>query len=74
MLPFKIDAGKNTRTINVVLIVEAQKIKKRVEWGPHDFISVFKKVVETINRCTKQLCNRLIIYLRQAQVRTRPTR
>lgn len=25
----KIDAGRNTKTVNVVLIVEAQKIKKR---------------------------------------------
>jgi len=30
----KIDAGKNSRTVNVVLIVEVQKIKRRVEWGP----------------------------------------
>lgn len=54
--------------------VETQKIKKPLEWGPPDFISVFRKVVGTVNICTKQLCNWVIIYLCQAQVRMSPAR
>lgn len=66
----------NVRTgaVNVVLMVQAQKIKKMVEQGPQNLISVFWKVVDIINICTKQLCNGVIIYLCQAQVWMSPTR
>lgn len=60
-----IDTGNNARTVNVVLIVEVQKIKRRVEWRPYDFISGFRKGVDAIiDVSSSSVIGLLFIYVR----------